>query len=306
WQVGLALRGFTEGEIGIAGENGNQLFVFDDRGRHLRTVHALTGADILRFRYDADGLLTEIETGDGLITTVQRDAAGRPTAVVAPFGQVLELDLGTGGYLETTRNPAGETRSFTYDHLGRLKTFTDRLGRETTASYDSFGRLLSETDPGGGFKQFSREALGRTTTQVTMQTAEGRETRYETQRGRSFVRSTVSRPDGLPRTTTAFANGASVLSRPDDSQASATVGPDPRFGMQTPVAESQQLTLPSGLSWSSSFERSVELSDLNDPLSLESILDTVTVNGRSYTREYLAQERTLVRRSPEGRQSSTR
>ncbi|MCP4661438.1 MAG: RHS repeat protein, partial [bacterium] len=137
-------------------------------------------------------------------------------------------------------------------------------------------------------------------------TAEGRETRYETQRGRSFVRSTVSRPDGLPRTTTTFANGASVLSRPDDSQASATVGPDPRFGMQTPVAESQQINLPSGLSWSSSFERSVELSDLNDPLSLESILDTVTVNGRRYTREYVAQERVLRRTSPEGRRSSTR
>ncbi|MCP4659071.1 MAG: hypothetical protein GY856_26990, partial [bacterium] len=136
WQAGLALRRFSEGDIGIAGESGNQLFVFDDRGRHLRTVHALTGEDILRFRYDADGLLTEIETGDGLITTVQRDA-GRPTAVVAPFGQVLELGLGTDGYLETVRNPAGETRTFSYDHLGRLTAFTDRLGRKTTATYDS-------------------------------------------------------------------------------------------------------------------------------------------------------------------------
>ena len=56
-------------------------------GRHLRTLDALTGAVLYQFTYDAAGRLAQIKDGDGNITTVERDADGNPTAIVAPTGQ---------------------------------------------------------------------------------------------------------------------------------------------------------------------------------------------------------------------------
>ncbi|MCB1032600.1 MAG: DNRLRE domain-containing protein, partial [Acidobacteria bacterium] len=67
-RAGLALAGFSEGEIAIASEGGTVLHVFDPQGRHLRTVHALTGADIYRFTYGEDGLLGSVTDRNGQTT----------------------------------------------------------------------------------------------------------------------------------------------------------------------------------------------------------------------------------------------
>ncbi|MEE8523060.1 MAG: hypothetical protein V3T72_03940, partial [Thermoanaerobaculia bacterium] len=306
FEAGLALEGFSEDEIVIADESGARIFVFDSSGRHLRTAHALTGADLLRFRYDDGGLLQEIENGDGLITRIERNAAGEPTRIVAPFGQETVLSLDPNGYLASVANPAGETRRFTYDGLGRLTAWTDALDAETTAAYDTLGRLRRETDPEGGFKQLDRRSVDLLTTEVTLTTAEGRTTRYETRRDQFSARSTITAPDGLARTQTSLPGGSSTVVFSDGTQVSAAVRPDPRFGMASPIAASQRLTLPSGLSWNSSFQRSVSLSDPADPLSLTTLQDTVVVNGKTFTRQYSRAQSTLLRTTPEGRVSTSR
>ena len=52
-------------------------------------------------------------------------------------------------------------------------------------------------------------------------------------------------------------------------------------------------------------ERTVTLTDPNDPLSLASQTDTVTVNGRVGTTAYDAATRTFTTTSPAGRQAVT-
>ena len=45
---------------------------------------------------------------DGNVTTVERDALGQPTAIVAPFGQRTALTLDGNGYLASITNPAND------------------------------------------------------------------------------------------------------------------------------------------------------------------------------------------------------
>jgi RHS repeat-associated protein len=304
YEAGLALQGFAEDEIVIADESGAQVFVFDAAGRHLRTVHALTGADLLRFRYDDSGLLEEIENGDGLITRIERSADGEPTTIVAPFGQETDLSLDPNGYLASVGNPADETRTFSYDGLGRLTAWTDALQAETTAVYDTLGRLRRETDPEGGFKQLDRSSVDRLTTAVTLTTAEGRTTRYETRRDQFSTRSTIHKPNGLAHTRTTFADGTSVLTGPNDTRVTSKEVPDPRFGMQAPLASVNSVLTPGGVMMEVARDSEVVLEDPGQPLSLAMLRETLSIGGRKYLLEYTSHDRRFLFTSPEGRQAT--
>src|SRR5262249_9219879 len=77
-RVGSAWPGFPSSDI--AAEDGSEIYQFDAVGRHLRTLHALTGAPLYSLSYDAAGRLTQITDGDGNVTTIEHDGNGNPTA----------------------------------------------------------------------------------------------------------------------------------------------------------------------------------------------------------------------------------
>ena len=91
-QVGAGMPGFSGDDIALASEDGSMVYQFDRSGRHLKTVNAMTGADIYSFGY-ANNLLVSITDGDGNVTSIERDGSGKPTAIVAPFGQRTTLTL---------------------------------------------------------------------------------------------------------------------------------------------------------------------------------------------------------------------
>jgi YD repeat-containing protein len=66
---------------------------FRRQGRHLRTVHSLTGAAHHRFVYDAAARLVGVEDGYRNTTRIERDAGGVPAAIVAPGGQRTALAI---------------------------------------------------------------------------------------------------------------------------------------------------------------------------------------------------------------------
>jgi YD repeat-containing protein len=81
------LPGFSAGDLTLAAADGSVLYGFSPTGRHLRTLHALTGALLHQFAYDPAGRLSTLTDGDGNVTTVERDATtGAPTAIRAPDG----------------------------------------------------------------------------------------------------------------------------------------------------------------------------------------------------------------------------
>src|SRR5262249_9816614 len=85
-KIAPGLPGFSGLDIAVPSEDASQLYRFDGLGKHLQTVDTLTGATLFSFGYDAVGRPISITDGDGNVTTIERNANGDPTAIVAPFG----------------------------------------------------------------------------------------------------------------------------------------------------------------------------------------------------------------------------
>lgn len=77
----------ASGDFLIASEGGEEVYIFDAQGRHLRTLHALTGVSLYTVTYDSQGRLVGITDADGNLTAIERDADGHPTAILSPYGQ---------------------------------------------------------------------------------------------------------------------------------------------------------------------------------------------------------------------------
>ncbi len=309
YRVGSALPGYEGTGFLVASPGGGVLYVFDEAGRHLETRDALTGAALLTFHYDEAGLLTEVleNTGSTTNTTVIRhDAAGTPTEIVSPFGQVSQLAVDNNGFLKSVTNPAGEHYEFESTPEGLLTSVTDPRGAKTTYAYDPDGRLLSETDPSNAVQILSRSVSGSTVT-VTRATPMQRVTTYAVNRVADNVQQrTITDPDGGQRQTTDTIDaGATHATFPDGTVSDAVLAPDPRFGMEASFVASSTLGFPSGLHSDLTRARQVTLSDPRDPLSLQSSTETTTVNGQTSTVTYTATDRSLVALSSLGRRFTT-
>ncbi|MFE4826788.1 DNRLRE domain-containing protein [Streptomyces sp. NPDC056672] len=97
---------------------------------------------------------TVLDTANGSTrtTTVQYDAAGRPTRTVITGGagqaapeSTTEYDPPTGLPVKLT-SPTGGTISKAYDKLGRLISYTDADGGITTTEYDLLDRPVKTSD----------------------------------------------------------------------------------------------------------------------------------------------------------------
>ena len=298
-----ALGGVAEGETLIPDAGGRQVFVFDRNGRHLRTVDALTGASLYTFHYDSAGLLTEIVDVDGKSTRIERNASGDATAIVGPYGQRTVLRDGPDGYLTQVENPAGEVTSFTHSSSGLLESMTDPRGFTKHYTYAGFGQLVRADDPAGGFKTLTRTAYSDNAYSVELTTALGRSTLYSVQRTTSGERyKTRQDPDGTFTAQVDLPDGSSSTTHADGTVATVEWTADPRWGLLAPILGNSEVKTPSGLTATVSTRRSVTLTDPEDPLAVDTITDTTTVNGATFTRTYDASTRRFTVTSPEGRQ----
>ena len=71
--------------------------------------------------------------------------------------------------------------------------------------------------------------------------------------------------------------------------------------MLAPVVEAMTLTLPSGLQYVVESSREAVLSDPADPFSMQTLIETTSLNGRVYTLAYDVASQTYTDTSPEGR-----
>ena len=83
----------------VPNDSGSEIYVFDGKGRHLRTLDGLTLSEQLRFTYDEHGYLTRVEDPDANALVIDRDAMEHGTAIHAPFGQTTTLAYDGAGHL---------------------------------------------------------------------------------------------------------------------------------------------------------------------------------------------------------------
>ena len=293
----------SDTEVAVPSENGTELYVFDLRGRHLRTVDTLTGAVIYTFTYGTSGYVTRITDVDGDATVIQRDVSGKPTAIISADGQVTTLTLDSNDYLAAIANPAGETSRMSYTISGLLTSFTNPRGNTSSMTYDGWGRLLRDQGDAGNSWDITRSQVGDVWN-FGLTSAEGRTTTYtigSTLYGRTLR--TTTEPDGTKTTTSTDYYGNTNITMPDGTQTITRKRTDPRFPSGTSsIPQVRSIKTPSGLYSGSSLQRQVTLGISDDPLSLSNLIDTVYVNGRKYVSSYDVLNRTSITLSPEGRQ----
>ena len=300
--LGSAVPSLGIGDITIASEDGAEISIFTGGGRHLRTLNALTGSVRYQFGYDSADRLVSITDGDGNETTIERDGSGDPTAIVAPFGQRTTLTLNENGYLASITNPAGEAHQAGYTADGLLSTFTDPKGNSSIITYDTLGRLIRDQNAAGGFWVLSRidQVTGYT---VTVTAALARTIVYKTEYLATGNRRRLTiAADGTSTETVIKTDGSQRITYPDGTVDVVVRGPDPRWGMQAPVLTSLARTTPGGLVQTITHSRTATLTNGADPLSLKTLTETFTVNGRTFTSIYDAATKTAISTSAAGHQ----
>ena len=142
------LRGRRAG--GDLRADGDEVWVFDDEGRHTRTVDTLTGTTLYTFSYDGEGRLIGVTDRDNRATAIERDANGQATAIVAPGGARTELDVNAGGLCDRDPRLRRAPRPSSPTTRGGLMTkLVDRRGGQHTFAYDGDGRLTDDDGPSG-------------------------------------------------------------------------------------------------------------------------------------------------------------
>ena len=299
--VASPLKGAGAGEDIIASTDASELYVFESSGRHLRTVHASTGAERIAFAYDPAGELVSIRDAENNTVIIERDPNGSPIAIVAPDGQRTGLETNGEGRLVRVTNPEGESWNMAYSTEGLLTRFEKPRGFASTFQYDDSGRLLRDENAAGGFWNLDRTGTENDFT-VAMSSALGRTTAHHISRDDiDRVTRTTTHPDGTH--TQSFQDGRLYRETitPDGTRIEASSWPDPRFGLQSPVPSKTTIRLPSGLTSVTSMTRTLDLVDPTDLLSLQWLNDATTINGRLFNSRYDAASRTKTTTSPAGR-----
>lgn len=293
----------------IPSSDGNQVFVFDQNNRHTATLNALTGAALLTFGYDANGLLVTITDGDGNLTTIARDALGNPLSITGPFGQKTTVALDSNGFLSAITDPAAQTTAMTYDANGLMQSFKDPNGNLHQMTYDALGRLTKDQDPAGGFTALSRTDLlsgplysNSPSVITTRQSALGRTNTYNIAQPDTGQVETDTAQDGTQTLINTGLDGTVATTAPDGTTATQLLGADPRWGVNAPL-NNQTVTTPDGLMSIETTSRQVSLADPTNLLSLSGQTDTVSVNNRAYSTMFSSQTLTFANSTPTGRQS---
>lgn len=304
-QIAPALPSFSNAPITVASHEGAALYQFDTVGRHLRTLNALTGATLRTFTYDAAGHLDQITDADGNVTTIERDGTGEPTAVRCPRGQVQSMATDANGRIASVTNAAHETHQFSYTSGGLMTRHVTPRGSTFDFTYDAQGRAIRRDDPDLAFRTLTRtNQIGGFT--VASTTGLGRTTTYEIQRPTSGdVKRIATKPDGLTVERVTGRAGTDSFATANGMRGSEKFGPDPRFGMQSPITAEDTIGSPGGVSLWDSGSRSVSLAVPGDPLSLTTMTDTRSVNGLLHTSTYEATTRAFTLTSPSGRLART-
>lgn len=306
-RIGPALPGFAATDFAVTSEDGGMLYQFNSAGRHLRTYNALKGTLHHEFTYDVAGRLTSViekTGGTDNVTTIQHDGSGNPTKIIGPYGQETLLTVDGNGFLASIANPAGNTHQLTYTAGGLLTAFTNPRGKVSQYTYDSDGRLILAQDPAGGSVALARSTTG-TSYSVTKTSGLNRVTTYGVANLSTGARQrSATFPGGLASQGLSGTNGSRQTTYPNGMVTSILDGPDPRWGMQAPVASTHSVSTPGGRTHTTAVTSSATLSDPSNPLSLSSVTNTFNVNGRQSSSTYDVAAGLMSSTSAAGRISS--
>ncbi len=293
------LPGLDKNDYLIASENGKELYHFNWRGKHMRTLNALTQAVLQQFNYNEDGTLASITDAFGNVTQIER-VQGEPSAIISPYGQRTSLVLNDKGLIASVTNPASETVFFEYNGPGNLLSKTkDARQQEYTYQYDAFGHLIREEDPSGGYQELTRSIINGSPA-ISVTTPLTTPSVYRTEELYGVVKKTNTSPDGSQIVTTEYLTGKQQTQFANGVVESSSEAPDPQNGMMAPYITELTTQTPGGLISLAGSSKSMTYSDPDNPLSIATITENTLINDRSYTTVYDAAAKSYTTTSYQG------
>jgi len=302
WQLATPLM--YNGNYLVTSKDGTEIYSFNTNGRHLQTLTPLTGAVKYQFAYDSSGNLISITDASGNITTILRNGSEQATAIVSPYSESTKLAMDGKGFLSALTDPDGNLQSFSNTTTGLLQARTDSNGNLFSYAYDSVGHLTSDSDPAGGSITLTRTNSGSGYT-VDATTALGRTAAFQVTTGVLGEQFGNTWPNGLQASMSNTQQSGQLSENttlPDGTINSSTLGPDPRWGLQTAVPASGTVTKGS-LSQILVGNRSATFT-MGNPFSLTSQSDTESINGRTYTSVFTAASLNSVDTTPMNRKTT--
>jgi RHS repeat-associated protein len=334
-RVQPAMPGVSGASFGVVDDKaGNELYVFDQLGRHQSTIDTMHGFTRYQFSYDASSRLsgvTDFTTPDvlGEKSEILRDPVSGVITITprSPGGPSTQLALDPEGYLQAIMDPEGAVTHLTYhpttgplkQGAGLLKSLIDAELNEHLFDYDfTTGRLTKDTDPAGGYQELNRIS-GPGGYSVSIATRMSRTKNHQISSSPTGVETRVhTGMNGLTATVTVAKDGTRTVTQPDGTTETTTMIGDPRFGFQAPIIGTEILTIPAELPGTNvsginsaktrltTRSRALSLSNPNDLLSLVSLTNTVKVNSKpAASTVFTKLTNTLVTTTPENRQMVT-
>lgn len=267
----------------VASTDASEVYVFDQNGRHLRTLDAFIGATNLTFSYTTNGFLSGITDRNGQTTVIHRNSEGFLTSIEAPGGHTTSFMLNTNNTIDTANAPGSRQYTAGYSNT-LLSTFTDPRGFTSSYQYDEDGNLVKYVRKDGGTGTLSRVTnsngwiVVHTTPLGVAQSIETELTSTGSQWSRTRLlcgcgsdSDTLISPDGL--TSNVNAEGEITMRQ---------TAPDPRFGMQAPTLAWSTYKTPGGLIYTISNAITAGIPDPEKPQQFTVMTNEVTINGRTY------------------------
>ncbi|MEW8052519.1 MAG: RHS repeat-associated core domain-containing protein [Candidatus Thiodiazotropha sp.] len=302
--VKLTMGAYTGESFYIPSEDGEELYEFDELGRHIRTISTITGADIYRFTYDSNGFVEEVYDGYNNITLVERSLDGALNAIVSPDGHRTTFVLAANGYLTSMTNPNEESYQFEYTDDGLLVSVTDPKSNISRKSYDENGRLISDQNYADGVYYLDRIPL-ETGYEIELRTSLGQVTRYQATMADNGEEIRIkTNPDGTIQRRVIDSVGAWAHQEIMDTDGLSTIidySTNQRFGWLARNQGTVNVETPQGRIRQLEMSESVVIEDVTDPLSMTNLTTRYNMNSRNSTLHYDAEALTYTYTTPQGR-----
>ena len=211
----------------IPSKDGSEIFVFDLKGRHLRTLFGLTGLIKWQFDYDTSDRLVRMTDENGRFTRIIRDAAGAMTSLIAPYGQVTQINS-VNQQLVKIIHPNGEFFEMQYGANNILSQFRKPNGAVSTFIYSEDDALTKDTNALGGFQFLEMISQSAQRVNVQISSALGAKTSTIVVQSNSFT--SVSNSESSGYSVLATSSGTSSAFRSNQGVEKVVYSLiDPRF-----------------------------------------------------------------------------
>jgi RHS repeat-associated protein len=285
------------GDFQYADQNGLG-YIFAPSGKHKATVDLRTGVTLHSFGYGPTGL-DSLSDRFGNTLRIERDSGGRPTAIVAPDGQVTELDVDAAGNLARVVYPDGTSNSMAYDDRGLMTDAWDPRGNRAHHEFDASGRVLNTTDVEGGQRAWTRMFDYKGNVSTSIQAPEGDISLYAEKKSYSTgYTSSRTAPDGSVSTYFQSSDELSEIETPPWG-GSLTSSYSADRQTEARVLKESILTTPAALTLRRTFGRTYRDADADG--FMETVTDTATMNGRQWLSVDSVRSGVRTATSPSGR-----